>query len=271
MGYLNQNVCVYNMKNLKQSTTLTVPTIPTIPTVPSGAAPRSGRLTGAEPCAPRSGRRTGAEPCSAGVDEAGRGPMFGPVYAAAVVLPDSFPPDDKMWEMIKDSKRLSAKKRELLAPYIESVAVCWGVGSASETEIDTVNILQATYLAMHRALGIAYAKAPFDSILVDGVAFKPYLNNAHEDGWIPFKCVPGGDNKHRHIAAASILAKTYHDRAIDAIIAANPDLEKYGLKTNKGYGTKTHMAALKEFGPSRFHRLSFAGAGIRNAVEGDEL
>lgn len=196
----------------------------------------------------------------AGVDEAGRGPLFGPVVAAAVVLPTTFP--DQMYMEIKDSKKLSAKKRERLADYIERVAVTFGIGIASPAEVDEINILQATYAAMHRALNNAFARHPFDSVLVDGPAFKPYLNTGFEEGWIPHHCVLDGDNIYMNIAAASILAKTHHDRLIDAALAADPSLKRYGLGTNKGYGTKQHMQALRDFGPAAGHRITFGGVVV---------
>lgn len=192
----------------------------------------------------------------AGVDEAGRGPLFGPVVAAAVVLPLTFPDDTYL--QIKDSKKLSAKKREALTAYIERHSITFGVGTASAAEIDEINILQATYRAMHRALDQAFSRKVFNNILVDGPNFKPYFNRNVEDGWIQHKCVVDADNTYMNVAAASILAKTYHDRMIDEMMAADPTLERYGLKTNKGYGTKKHMDALILYGPSAHHRMSFA-------------
>jgi ribonuclease HII len=175
-----------------------------------------------------------------GVDEAGRGSLIGPVFAAAVIWDGSKENND-----IKDSKKISRKKRAVLRTYIEENAIAFGVGSASHEEIDELNILNATYLAMHRALD--NLSHDFDRILVDGHKFKPYKCNAHT-------CIKGGDNKYVSIAAASILAKEYHD---DWISQNYPDDDKYNLNNNKGYGTKMHMDALKKHGMTQHHRTTF--------------
>ncbi len=193
----------------------------------------------------------------AGVDEAGRGPLIGPVVAGAVVLPvDSAFPDDT-YKLIKDSKKLSAKKREMLAEYIKKHAITYGIGVCSSHEIDQLNILHATMRAMDRALTDAYKKASFDHIQVDGPHFVPYIPPGIDSEALTHECVIGGDNTHRNIAAASILAKTHHDMLIKELIEQNPDYEKYGLKKNMGYGTAEHMRALREHGPTPHHRQSF--------------
>ena len=192
-----------------------------------------------------------------GVDEAGKGCMIGPVFAAAVIWDPAVPPID-----VKDSKKLSRKKRAVVRKYIEENALAYGVGSATCEEIDTVNISQATYLAMHRALDalteqcLSSASCPsskdpestlFDRILVDGNLFKPYRCMAHT-------CVVGGDNKYVCIAAASILAKENHD---DWITEHFKDDTRYDLMNNKGYGTKAHMKGLAEHGMCEHHRRSY--------------
>ena len=193
-----------------------------------------------------------------GVDEAGKGCMIGPVFAGAVIWDPAVPPLD-----VKDSKKLSRKKRAVVRKYIEDHALAYGVGSASCEEIDTVNISQATYLAMHRALDALSEKrlasasfpsfdedadaSPFDRILVDGNLFKPYR-------CMPHTCVVGGDNKYVCIAAASILAKENHDDWITEHFAHDT---RYDLMNNKGYGTKTHMKGLGEHGLCEHHRRSY--------------
>jgi ribonuclease HII len=183
-----------------------------------------------------------------GCDEAGRGPLLGPVYAAAVLWDPSVPALD-----IKDSKKLTAKKRERLAKYIETHAIAYGVASTDNKRIDTINILQAAIEAMHSSLD--QIKQQFDVIIVDGTYFKPYqkLNG----DFVPHHCVKEADNTYISVAAASILAKVYHDKWIKEIVASHPELEKYGLLTNQGYGTKKHLEAIKQYGITEFHRKSF--------------
>ena len=188
------------------------------------------------------------EEIQVGVDEAGRGCMIGNVFAGAVIWDPSIDP----WE-IKDSKKLTRKKRKLVKEYIEQHAIAWSVGSATNEEIDEMNILNATYLAMHRAL--SNLNKSFDRILVDGNRFKPYQ-------CIPHTCVISGDNEFVSIAAASILAKEYHDEWITNLF--NSDIDKclssddvYDLMNNKGYGTKKHIEAIRQYGVTDHHRLSY--------------
>lgn len=175
-----------------------------------------------------------------GCDEAGRGCLSGPVVAAAVILGDNFEND-----IINDSKQLSEKKRNSLRTFIEENAKFWAIGIVSPEEIDEINILNASFLAMHRA--IDQLNCPKDLIIVDGNRF-----NAYND--IPHECIVKGDSKYMNIAAASILAKTYRDEYMDKI-----DLEfpAYNWKKNKGYPTKEHRAAIKEFGATDYHRKTF--------------
>ena len=176
----------------------------------------------------------------AGCDEAGRGCLAGPVYAAAVILPPDF-----QNELLNDSKQLAENQRYLLRPIIEKEAVAWAVGVVSAEEIDKINILNASFLAMHRALD--QLKVRPEHIIVDGNRFKPY----HE---VPHVTIVKGDGKYLSIAAASILAKTYRDDYMNAIDAEYP---VYGWKKNKGYPTKAHRAALVQYGPSPHHRMSY--------------
>lgn len=176
----------------------------------------------------------------AGLDEAGRGCLAGPVFAAAVILPSDFNP-----RFLNDSKQLTAKRREALRPEICAVAVAWAVGQASVAEIEALNIAQASYLAMHRAVA-ALSVAP-THLLVDGNRFRPVEGIAHT-------CVIGGDGLYRNIAAASILAKTFRDEHMRALATEFP---VYGWERHAGYPTKQHRAAIRAHGPSVHHRMSF--------------
>jgi ribonuclease HII len=180
------------------------------------------------------------EEVQVGIDEAGKGCMIGPVYAAAVIWDANIDKGD-----IKDSKKLSRKKRAVVKEYIEENALDYGVGFATNEEVDEMNILNANYLAMHRAL--QNLDTEFDRILVDGDRFKPYQCMVHT-------CIVKGDDKFVNIAAASILAKENHD---DWITTNFGDDDKYNLMNNKGYGTKAHLEALREHGLTEYHRKSF--------------
>ena len=174
-----------------------------------------------------------------GVDEAGRGPLAGPVCAAAVILPDHL-----ALPGLNDSKKLSDKKRRELFPLIKEQAIAYGIGLADEKEIDEINILQATYLAMERAIAQLEGKA--DLALIDG--------NRAKDFGLPVKTVVKGDSLSASIAAASILAKVTRDDMMEAYAGEYPG---YGFEVHKGYGTKAHYAALTETGPSPIHRMTF--------------
>ena len=174
-----------------------------------------------------------------GVDEAGRGPLAGPVYAAAVILPKGH-----IIEGVNDSKKLSEKKREALFDKIINEALCYSIASANEKEIDEINILQATYLAMQRAVEGLKIKA--DYALIDGNRLPP-LN-------IPAECIVKGDAKSASIAAASILAKVSRDRYM--LEMADKYLN-YQFEKHKGYGTKLHYEMLDKYGPSEIHRETF--------------
>lgn len=176
----------------------------------------------------------------AGCDEAGRGCLAGSVYAAAVILPPDYQNPD-----LNDSKKLTDKKRKALREQIERDAVAWAVGIVTPDEIDKINILNASILAMHRALD--QLKVRPEALIVDGNRFKPYQN-------LPYTTIVKGDGKYLAIAAASILAKTYRDDYMDALAEEYP---QYDWKSNKGYPTKKHRAAIKQFGVTPYHRMSY--------------
>ena len=191
-----------------------------------------------------------------GLDEAGRGCLFGPVCIGAVIWPNQDPLfNGKEPPIIKDSKKVSEKKRNILKEYIEENAIAWSVQFISHEEIDQTNILKATMKGMHQCIDDIRQKCSINTILVDGNNFKIYTD---EDlNYIDHKCVISGDNTYKSIAAASILAKTHRDNYIYDLVKEQPDLEKYGLHKHKGYGTKLHIDALKENGPIEGHRRSF--------------
>ena len=176
----------------------------------------------------------------AGIDEAGRGCLAGPVVAAAVILPKDFQHPD-----LNDSKQLSHRKRMQLRPVILQEALAWNVGMISAPRIDRVNILNATYEAMHEAVKGLGIRPEFLSI--DGNRFQPF-----ED--IPFACIIKGDGKYLNIAAASVLAKTYRDEVMEMLDLEHPE---YAWDSNKGYPTKAHKQAIAEHGPTKYHRNSF--------------
>lgn len=176
----------------------------------------------------------------AGCDEAGRGCLAGPVFAAAVIFPI-----DYHHELLNDSKQLSEKKRMALRPIIEREALAYAVASVSAEEIDRINIHNASYLAMHKALDLLKIKAEY--IIVDGNKFIPYQQ-------IPHTCIIKGDGKYLSIAAASILAKTYRDEYMDNIALDYPD---YDWLNNKGYPTVKHRTAVLAHGSTPHHRKSF--------------
>ncbi|MCM4174080.1 ribonuclease HII [Arenibacter sp. TNZ] len=176
----------------------------------------------------------------AGTDEAGRGCLAGPVTAAAVILPKGFVNDT-----LNDSKVLTPLKRDLLRPLIETNAMTFGVAHVFPDEIDKINILNASFLAMHKALDQLTTTPKF--IIVDGNRFNPYQN-------IPHCCIVKGDGKYLSIAAASILAKTYRDAYMEKIHVEYP---MYNWKKNKGYPTKEHREAIRKYGITKYHRKTF--------------
>ena len=179
-------------------------------------------------------------PLEAGLDEAGRGCLAGPVFAAAVILPLGFAP-----ALLNDSKQLSARRRTVLRAEICASAVAWAVAEASPEEIAELNIAQASYLAMHRA--VAALRVPPSHLAVDGNRFRSYPGLEHS-------CLIKGDTRFRHIAAASILAKTFRDERMSELAA---DYPAYGWEQNAGYPTLHHRAAIRQHGPTEHHRMGF--------------
>jgi ribonuclease HII len=176
----------------------------------------------------------------AGCDEAGRGCLAGAVFAAAVILPPDF-----RCEELNDSKQLSEKQRDALRPLIEKEALDWAVGIVSSGEIDKINILNASFLAMHRALD--QLKIQPQHLLIDGNRFRKYRE-------IPHTMIVKGDGKYLSIAAASVLAKTHRD---EYMLHLHEECPQYGWNRNKGYPTQSHRKGIKEFGTTIYHRMSF--------------
>ncbi|MES2004034.1 MAG: ribonuclease HII [Bacteroidota bacterium] len=177
----------------------------------------------------------------AGADEAGRGCYAGPVFAAAVILPAGF-----YHPLLNDSKQVAEKQRMVLREVIESSALAWAVASIDNDEIDRINILQASYKAMHLAIDQLHTRPGL--LLIDGNRFKPYPDTPHH-------CIVKGDGKYASIAAASILAKTHRDAYLEELHKAFP---QYGWDKNKGYGTAVHREAIEVHGLCKYHRKSYA-------------
>ena len=176
----------------------------------------------------------------AGTDEAGRGCLSGPVVAAAVILPKDFE-----HPFLNDSKQLTEKQRELLRPFIEEHAIVFGVSFVDQTEVDAMNVLQASIVGMHRAIEQLHPIPEF--IIVDGNKFRPFKEVSH-------KTIVKGDAKFMSIAAASVLAKTYRDAYMEKI---HQEFPMYNWKQNKGYPTRQHRDAIREFGITKYHRKTF--------------
>ena len=198
-----------------------------------------------------------------GVDEVGRGPLFGRVYTGAVILPKDGSFDHSK---MKDSKKFHSKKKIMeVADYIKTHAVAWAVGYEDEKVIDEINILQATQQAMHKSIASIIKSHNLNpsniKLLIDGNYFKPYTVYNQETRMIEqinYACIEGGDNKYSCIAAASILAKVERDSYIQQLCIDNPELaERYCLDSNKGYGSKKHLDGIKEHGITIWHRRSF--------------
>ena len=199
----------------------------------------------------------------AGCDEAGRGCLAGSVYAAAVILPPNYTND-----LLNDSKQLTEKRRYALREQIERDALAWAVGIVTPEEIDHINILNASILAMHRALDQLQIRP--EAVIVDGNRFKPWIpkeNNKQPNsdsarpssplgrsGGVPYTCIVKGDGKYLSIAAASILAKTYRDDYMNALAAEYP---QYDWLSNKGYPTRKHRDAIRQYGITPYHRRSY--------------
>lgn len=200
-----------------------------------------------------------------GLDEVGRGPMFGRVYTAGVILPKN----DFKYELLKDSKKFTSEKKiNEVANYIKEKAVIWSISYCDEKEIDELNIKNATYISMHKCIKDILRKLNENTnelykkynLLVDGNYFKPYIYlNENENilEQIPHITIEGGDNKYCSIAAASIIAKVERDKYIHSMCIQYPKLNIYNLEKNKGYGTLEHMNGIKKYGISCWHRKTF--------------
>lgn len=186
-----------------------------------------------------------------GIDEAGRGPLFGPVYTAAVIFPQD---EEFLNDLIVDSKKLTSHRKRLIAyDYVKENAIDYSIFAVDEKMIDKLNIFHATYWGTHRALD-KLTVIP-EHILMDGNKFKPYDRDGE---YIPHTCVVKGDNKYASIAAASILAKVERDLFIENICDKYPILEeRYNMRNNKGYGTKDHMSGIEKYGVTDKHRFSY--------------
>ena len=189
-----------------------------------------------------------------GLDEAGRGCLFGPVCIAGVIWVKEEPENSME---VKDSKKCSEKYRNKCYEYIKLNAIQYSIQMIDHEEIDKKNILQCSIEGMHLCLDDITKKQNVDMILVDGNHFKQYYSSKMDE-FIEHQCVIKGDNTYKSIAAASILAKTHRDNYIIQLVKENPELEKYGIHKNKGYGTKEHMDAIKKYGITKWHRKSFA-------------
>lgn len=206
-----------------------------------------------------------AEAIELGLDEAGRGCLMGPVCIAGVILSPQILEENPPPYKIRDSKKCSVKQRIALRKYIMDNAIAYSIQFMDEGEIDRYNILQATMKGMHRCIDDIRSKSIEPTLLlVDGTYFPYYMNEEMEN--IPHECVQGGDNIYISIAAASILAKTSRDQYMEDLLEKEAELEKYGIKTNKGYGTKVHMEALQTYGPTKHHRKSFKPCQTKEAI-----
>jgi ribonuclease HII len=189
-----------------------------------------------------------------GIDEAGRGPLIGRVYAGAVIWGENIKMDDKI--KIKDSKKLSAKKRKIALEWIKANVTAWGVGYSEPEEIDSMNILKATKLAMDRAISDLISKTDINPtiLLIDGIGW----GNMFYDSNYTVNSVIKGDETYYSVSAASIIAKEYHDEYILQLCKDNPELDTmYSLSKNMGYGTKKHIDGIYKNGISKYHRKSF--------------
>jgi ribonuclease HII len=191
-----------------------------------------------------------SETIECGVDEAGRGPLFGRVYTAAVVLD----PNIEIHEYLYDSKCVTAKRRKIVRDWIEENAISFAISWKDEKYIDKFNIAVSTMDAMHDA--IRNLSLEPEILLIDGNYFRPYIHDG--DHFLEYITIVEGDSKYASIAAASILAKEYHDEYIYDMCEKHPYLDdRYSLKKNKGYGTHYHLWAISKYGPTEFHRKSF--------------
>jgi len=209
-----------------------------------------------------------------GVDEVGRGPMFGPVYTGAVVLPKDSEEFD--YSLLKDSKKFTSRKKLIAAAeYIKENAIFWSVNSVNEKTIDKINILQATLTSMHESISTILKKMTSEQqrnvfLTVDGNQFRPYSLMIEDELYtFPHECFKGGDDTYSSIAAASILAKVERDNYILDLCEKHPKLkEYYSIDSNKGYGAKVHLDGIKQHGITRWHRRTF---GICKTADINEI
>lgn len=187
-----------------------------------------------------------------GMDESGAGPLMGSLYVAGVILPHKCPYEEckDYWEMLNDSKKLSDKKKDMLFDFIPEVAIDYSIVTITPEEVDRDNIWQSRVKGFHKVLDELSIKPTH--IIVDGTAFKPYMDS--EGNVIPHVCIKKGDTKYRSIAAASILAKVARDREV---IELHNEYPEYNWLSNKGYGTKEHLDAIKEYGITEYHRKTY--------------
>ena len=208
-----------------------------------------------------------------GVDEVGRGPMFGPVYTGAVVLPKDS--EDFDYSLLKDSKKFTSRKKLLAAAeYIKENALFWSVTFESEKTIDKINILQATLNSMHKSISNILEKMTDDEqknvfLTVDGNQFRPYSTMMNDELYtIPHECFKGGDDLYSSIAAASILAKVERDNYILDLCEKFPKLkEYYSIDSNKGYGAKVHLDGIKQYGITKWHRRTFGACRTADIIQ----
>ena len=208
-----------------------------------------------------------------GVDEVGRGPMFGPVYTGAVVLPKDS--EDFDYSLLKDSKKFTSRKKLLAAAeYIKENALFWSVTFESEKTIDKINILQATLNSMHKSISNILEKMTDDQqknvfLTVDGNQFRPYSTMMNDELYtIPHECFKGGDDLYSSIAAASILAKVERDNYILDLCEKFPKLkEYYSIDSNKGYGAKVHLDGIKQYGITKWHRQTFGACRTADIIK----
>lgn len=208
-----------------------------------------------------------------GVDEVGRGPMFGPVYTGAVVIPKDS--EDFDYSLLKDSKRFTSRKKLLAAAdYIKENAIYWSVTSESEKTIDKINILQATLKSMHSSISNVLEKiSPAEQknvfLTIDGNQFRPYSVMMEDELYsFPHECFKGGDDLYSSIAAASILAKVERDNYILDLCEKNPKLkEYYSIDSNKGYGAKFHLDGIRQYGITKWHRRTFGACRTASIIE----
>ena len=194
----------------------------------------------------------------AGLDEAGRGSLMGDVYAAAVILPM------EMEFEINDSKKLSKRKRLIFKDYIEEEAIDYAVAYVEPEIIDKINILNASLKAMHKSLKGLNVDPEY--LIIDGDRFKTYYDS--KGSFVPYKCIVNGDTTYSSIAAASILAKVYHDAHINKLCDEYPQLDEYyGLRSNMGYGTKKHLEGIEKYGITKFHRKSYKTSFNKDIID----